>query len=208
MFSYINKDMDLRNNGIQINLWLRNLKLCFFLLLSRKRIERFQSALFSKKGSWPKSDNASYFQQSCLVFEMLSLNTFIGIVQWLSFFGHVLHMNSSTPRDKTLEYVLKRRRGFDCVVHTFFTDWYNWSGHASQPWLIFQNSSDSSNMESKLRTSGLEQGFQNFNVHVNHQDTFLKHDSDLIGIDWILKVYISTKLLEDTLPAFHVLYIV
>lgn len=84
MFLYINKDMGLRNNGIQINLWLRNLKLCFFLLLSRQRIENFQRALFSKKRLWPKSNNSSYFQQSYLVFEML-LSTFVGIVQWSSF---------------------------------------------------------------------------------------------------------------------------
>lgn len=29
MFSYIDEDMRWRNNGIQINLWLRNLELCF-----------------------------------------------------------------------------------------------------------------------------------------------------------------------------------
>lgn len=51
MFSYINKDKDLRNNGMQISLWLRNLKLCFFSLLSMQRIESFSECFVQSKGS-------------------------------------------------------------------------------------------------------------------------------------------------------------
>lgn len=51
MFSYINKDKDLRNNGMQISLWLRNLKLCFFSLLSMQRTESFSECFVQSKGS-------------------------------------------------------------------------------------------------------------------------------------------------------------
>ena len=63
------------------------LTLGFFLLLSSQKIESSctPSSLFNKKTSWPKSNNASYFQQSRLAFEMWALSTFIGIVQYQYF---------------------------------------------------------------------------------------------------------------------------
>lgn len=50
MFSYIVKDTDWRNNGIQINLWLRNLKSCFFLFVKQAE----NSELFRMLGTIKK----------------------------------------------------------------------------------------------------------------------------------------------------------
>lgn len=49
MFLHIDKNRDWRNNGMQINLWLRYLK-CLFLLLSSPRIGELFQNLCSIKG--------------------------------------------------------------------------------------------------------------------------------------------------------------
>lgn len=98
---------------------------------------------------------------------------------------------------KILERILKRIRALNCIVHTYFTDWCNWSGHASQLWLIFQSSSDFSSVELSLRTIRLEQCLQKYNAHVNHLDILLKCRFWFCRYRLTLKVCISTKFLED-----------